>query len=73
MQYVFFFSYVHSNFLKYSDVPCDQDCNCTDTSVYPFGSLVKMNPDGTNKTVHVTGIRNTLGFTWHPESGVTTF
>ena len=28
-----------------------------------------MNPDGSNKEVYVSGVRNTVGFTWHPETG----
>jgi glucose/arabinose dehydrogenase len=32
-------------------------------------TLVKANPDGSNLTVVAKGLRNTIGFGWHPQSG----
>jgi glucose/arabinose dehydrogenase len=28
-----------------------------------------MNPDGSNKEIYAHGVRNSVGFTWHPETG----
>ncbi len=35
----------------------------------PYGSIVRMNPDGTGLEVFARGVRNSVGFDWHPESG----
>ena len=35
----------------------------------PYGSIVRMNPDGTGMQVYAKGVRNTVGFDWHPETG----
>lgn len=34
-----------------------------------FGVILRMNPDGSGREVYARGIRNTVGFTWHPETG----
>ena len=33
-----------------------------------FAQIIRMNPDGTDREVFATGIRNSVGFTWHPET-----
>ena len=30
---------------------------------------MRMNPDGTDLEVYVSGVRNTVGFDWHPDTG----
>jgi glucose/arabinose dehydrogenase len=30
--------------------------------------ILRMNPDGSGREVYASGIRNSVGFTWHPES-----
>ena len=32
-------------------------------------NISRMNPDGTGMEVYAEGIRNSVGFTWHPETG----
>jgi glucose/arabinose dehydrogenase len=44
-------------------VPCNI-CNEPD-----FGLILRMNPDGTGREVFARGIRNSVGFTWHPTTG----
>lgn len=34
-----------------------------------FGLIVRMNPDGSERETFARGIRNSVGFTWHPVSG----
>ncbi|MEZ4980543.1 MAG: hypothetical protein R2769_02945 [Saprospiraceae bacterium] len=34
-----------------------------------FCSITRLNPDGTNMEVVQHGIRNTVGFDWHPVTG----
>lgn len=33
-----------------------------------FAQIIRMNPDGSDREVFATGIRNSVGFTWHPET-----
>ena len=33
-----------------------------------FARIIRMNPDGSEREVFATGIRNSVGFTWHPET-----
>ncbi|MFY0592292.1 PQQ-dependent sugar dehydrogenase [Roseivirga sp.] len=52
-------------------VPVGAPCNVcdkeSDNEVY--ASITRMNPDGSDMEVYVKGVRNTVGFAWHPESG----
>ncbi len=51
-------------------VPVGAPCNiCDDNEKDPrFSSITRMNPDGTGFEVFAHGIRNTVGFDWHPQS-----
>jgi len=51
-------------------VPVGAPCNiCNDSEKDPrFASITRMNPDGTGFEVYASGIRNTVGMTWHPQS-----
>jgi len=42
-------------------------CNVCDED--GFGQIVRMNPDGSGREIFASGVRNSVGFTWHPESG----
>jgi glucose/arabinose dehydrogenase len=33
-----------------------------------FGEILRMNPDGSGREVFAEGVRNSVGFTWHPDS-----
>ena len=35
----------------------------------PYASIVRMNADGTGFEVFARGVRNSVGFDWHPETG----
>lgn len=52
-------------------VPVGAPCNiCDSTSVdQRFASITRMDPDGSNREIIAHGIRNTVGFTWHPQTG----
>jgi len=46
--------------------PCD---NCDDAERDPrFASICRMNPDGSGFEVFASGVRNTVGFDWHPQT-----
>jgi len=52
-------------------VPVGAPCNiCDKRGDDPrFASITRMRPDGTGLEVFAHGVRNTVGFTWHPETG----
>lgn len=48
-------------------VPIGAPCNvCNEPG---FGVILRMNSDGSSREVFATGVRNTVGFAWHPVSG----
>lgn len=52
-------------------VPVGAPCNiCDSATVDPrYASITRMDPDGSNREIYAHGVRNTVGFTWHPETG----
>ncbi|MDJ0698842.1 MAG: PQQ-dependent sugar dehydrogenase [Woeseiaceae bacterium] len=42
-------------------------CNVCDED--GFAEIVRMDPDGSNRETYARGVRNSVGFTWHPETG----
>ncbi len=42
-------------------------CNVCDE--FGYAQIIRVNPDGTGRETFASGIRNSVGFTWHPESG----
>ena len=49
-------------------VPVGAPCNICEKDSAIFASITRMNPDGTGREEFARGIRNTVGFTWHPET-----
>ena len=47
-------------------VPVGAPCNICESEEAIFASITRINPDGTGLEVVQHGIRNTVGFTWHP-------
>lgn len=52
-------------------VPIGAPCNVCDED--GFGVITRMNPDGSDREIVARGVRNTVGFTWHPETGALVF
>jgi len=50
-------------------VPVGAPCNICESEDEIFNSITRMNPDGSDFEIVHNGIRNTVGFTWHPETG----
>jgi glucose/arabinose dehydrogenase len=49
-------------------VPVGAPCNICEPEEPIYASITRMNADGTDMEVFASGIRNTVGFTWHPET-----
>lgn len=50
-------------------VPVGAPCNICESEDERFASITRMDPDGSNREIYAKGVRNTVGFTWHPETG----
>jgi glucose/arabinose dehydrogenase len=42
-------------------------CNVCDKPGY--AQIIRMNPDGSGRETYASGVRNSVGLTWHPETG----
>ena len=49
-------------------VPVGAPCNVCERSDGHYALIMRMNPDGTGLEVFARGVRNTVGFDWHPET-----
>ncbi len=49
-------------------VPVGAPCNACRPADERYASLLRMKPDGAGLEVFARGIRNTVGFDWHPET-----
>jgi glucose/arabinose dehydrogenase len=49
-------------------VPVGAPCNTCERKEEIFASITRLNPDGSNLEIFAKGIRNTVGFDWHPET-----
>ncbi|MEM6317976.1 MAG: PQQ-dependent sugar dehydrogenase [Bacteroidota bacterium] len=49
-------------------VPVGAPCNICESEDEIFNTITRINPDGSNREIVHRGIRNTVGFTWHPET-----
>lgn len=50
-------------------VPVGAPCNICESEEEIFNTITRINPDGTGFEIVAHGVRNTVGFTWHPETG----
>lgn len=49
-------------------VPIGAPCNICEPKAPIYASIHRMNADGTGLELFASGIRNTVGFTWHPDT-----
>jgi glucose/arabinose dehydrogenase len=49
-------------------VPVGAPCNVCERED-PYSSITRMNPDGSDFEIVARGVRNTVGFDWHPDTG----
>ncbi len=50
-------------------VPVGAPCNDCARPEKIFASITRINPDGSGREIIAHGVRNTVGFDWHPETG----
>jgi glucose/arabinose dehydrogenase len=50
-------------------VPVGAPCNICNEDEDIFASITRISPDGSNREIVAHGVRNTVGFDWHPETG----
>jgi glucose/arabinose dehydrogenase len=50
-------------------IPVGAPCNVCDEKDKRFASIMRMDVDGRNLEVFASGVRNTVGFDWHPQTG----
>jgi glucose/arabinose dehydrogenase len=49
-------------------VPVGAPCNVCEKKDGRYASIMRMRPDGKNLEVFASGVRNTVGFDWHPQT-----
>lgn len=49
-------------------VPIGAPCNTCNKEDQPYSKIWRMNADGSNFEEYARGIRNTVGFAWHPQT-----
>jgi glucose/arabinose dehydrogenase len=49
-------------------VPVGAPCNICESSDPVYASITRINTDGSNREIFASGVRNSVGFTWHPET-----
>lgn len=52
----------------YLYVPVGAPCNVCEVED-PFGTIMRLRPDGTGLAVYARGVRNSVGFDWDPDTG----
>jgi glucose/arabinose dehydrogenase len=50
-------------------VPVGAPCNVCEEKDPRFATIMRMDPDGSHLEIFASGVRNTVGFDWHPRTG----
>ena len=50
-------------------VPVGAPCNICNPDDEIYATITRINPDGSGREVIARGVRNTVGFDWHPQTG----
>ena len=50
-------------------VPVGAPCNICEEMDQRYASIMRMAPDGSQLEIYTHGVRNTVGFDWHPQTG----
>ncbi|MBX2954695.1 MAG: sorbosone dehydrogenase family protein [Cyclobacteriaceae bacterium] len=49
-------------------VPVGAPCNICESKEEVFATITRINADGSGREIFAQGVRNTVGFTWHPDT-----
>ena len=49
-------------------VPVGAPCNICESKDEVFATITRINPDGSGREIFAKGVRNSVGFTWHPDT-----
>ena len=49
-------------------VPVGAPCNICESKNEIYASITRLNKDGSGREIFAKGVRNSVGFTWHPET-----
>lgn len=49
-------------------IPVGAPCNICEKKEEIYASITRMNVDGSGREVFASGVRNSVGFTWHPQT-----
>ncbi|MEO6684175.1 MAG: PQQ-dependent sugar dehydrogenase [Ginsengibacter sp.] len=49
-------------------IPVGAPCNVCEPKKPVYASITRMNPDGSDFEIFASGVRNTVGFDWHPKT-----
>lgn len=49
-------------------VPVGAPCNICESKNEIYASITRINADGSGREIFARGVRNTVGFTWHPDT-----
>jgi glucose/arabinose dehydrogenase len=49
-------------------VPVGAPCNICESKDEVYASITRIKPDGSGREIVAKGVRNTVGFTWHPQT-----
>jgi glucose/arabinose dehydrogenase len=63
----------HNRTLKFGPdsllyVSIGSTCNICNESTKESATMIRMKPDGSNRKIFCKGLRNTIGFDWHPQT-----
>lgn len=50
-------------------IPVGMPCNICDPPESIYGTIARINPNGTGFEIYASGVRNTVGFDWDPDTG----
>lgn len=50
-------------------MPVGAPCNICEKEDKIYASITRMNPDGSEREIVAHGVRNTVGYDWHPQTG----
>jgi len=54
-------------------VPVGAPCNVCKRGDERFGTIMRMRPDGSALEIYASGVRNSVGFDWQPDTGILFF